>query len=85
MHELLTLLYEVNFWDYGAGMCHKELGRYTVVTMDHGTCLSSKLISEVLRVLELQIGRDEIAEVKSGNEMLKSLRLVWAKDDHLDQ
>ena len=29
-------------------------------------CLSSK-VSEVLRVFELQIGRDEISEVKSNN------------------
>ena len=52
-----------------------------MVTMDHWTCLSSKIkISEILRVFELQIGRDEISEVKSGNEILESLHLVRVKD-----
>ena len=53
-------------------MCHEEFGRYTVVTMHSGACLSSKVISEVFSVFELQIGRDEISEIICGNEMLES-------------
>ena len=41
-------------------MCHEGLGRYTGVSMDFGACLSSKVISEVFSVFELQIERDEI-------------------------
>ena len=50
---------------------------------DSMACLSSKVISEVFSVFELQIGRDEILEIKSGNEMLESLRLVRVKDGRI--
>ena len=55
-------------------MCHEELERYTVAHV-------YQVISGVFNVFELQIGRDEISEIKSGNEMLESLRLVRVKDD----
>ena len=55
-----------------------------MVTMDYGACLSSNVISEVFSVFELQTGKDEISEIKSGNEMLEGLRLVRVKDDLLD-
>ena len=41
-------------------------------------------MSEELRILELQIGRDQISEVKSGNEMLEGLRLVRVKCEWSD-
>ena len=50
-------------------MCEdEEMVRYNVVTVDSWHVYL--VISEVLRVLELQIGRDQISDVKSGNEML---------------
>ena len=61
-------------------MCHEVLRRDTVVTIDSGACFLSKVISEVFNVYEFQIARDEISEIKSGNEMLESLRLVRVKD-----
>ena len=60
-------------------MCEdEEMVRYNVVTVDSWHVYL--VISEVLRVLELQIGRDQISEVKSGNGMLEGLRLVRVKD-----
>ena len=38
------------------------------------------MTSAVFSIFELQIERDEISEIKSGNEMLDSLRLVQVKD-----
>ena len=68
-----SLLCKVNFFDNGAEVCAMR-------SWDSMACLSSKVISEVFSVFELQIGRDEILEIKSGNEMLESLRLVRVKD-----
>ena len=49
--------------------------------MDSGECLSSKVISEVFNIFELQIERNEISEINYGNEMLDSLCLVQVKDE----
>ena len=54
-----ALLCKVNVFDYGVlhlcsdtsahrGVCNADLGRYTMVTMDSGVYLTSKVISEVL-------------------------------------
>ena len=79
MRSDYTDKHKVNVFDYSAEMCaDEELVRYNVVTVDSWHVYL--VISEVLRVLELQIGRDQISEVKSGNGMLEGLRLVRVKD-----
>ena len=39
------------------GVCHEELGRYAVITMDSGACLSSRI--SVIRLVIIGVSSDD--------------------------